>query len=164
MHSKIFALAALTLTLILGGPAMADPKTDTDDRNKAAVAASFEAWRAGTGGPFALLADEASWTITGQSDAAGTYPSREAFMSRVIGPFNARMSQGLKPTIREIHADGDSVVILFDAAGVARDGKPYANTYAWFFQMRDGKVVKATAFYDSLAFNDLWRRVSPQGQ
>lgn len=161
MHSKTLALAAFALTLILGGSAMTDPKTDAENRNKAVVAASFEAWRAGTGGPFALLADEASWTITGQSDAAGVYPSREAFMSQVIGPFNARMSQGIRPTIRQIHADGDAVVILFDAAGVAKDGKPYANTYAWFFQMRDGKIVKATAFYDSLAFNDLWRRVPP---
>lgn len=161
MHSKTFAPAAFALTLILGGPAMADLKTDVENRNKAVVAASFEAWRAGMGGPLALLADEACWTITGQSDAAGAYPSREAFMSQVIGPFNARMSQGIRPTIRQIHADGDAVVILFDAAGVAKDGKPYANTYAWFFQMRDGKIVKATAFYDSLAFNDLWRRVPP---
>lgn len=161
MRSKILALTALALTLIQGGSAMADPKTDIEKRNKSTVEASFEAWRAGAGGPFALLADDASWTITGRSDAAGTYPSREAFMSRVIGPFNARMSQGLKPTIRQIHAEGDAVVVLFDAAGVAKDGQPYVNTYAWFFEMKADKVVKATAFYDSLAFNDLWRRVSP---
>lgn len=161
MPMRTVAHAALALILIHGGPAMADPKTDIETRNKATVEASFEAWRAGTGGPFGLLSDDASWTITGRSDAAGTYPSREAFLSQVIGPFNARMSQGLKPTIRQIHADGDAVVILFDAAGVAKDGQPYANTYAWFFEMKADKVVKATAFYDSLAFNDLWRRVSP---
>jgi uncharacterized protein len=53
------------------------------------------------------------------------------------------------------------VIIFFDAAGTARDGKPYSNTYAWFFEMRDGKVVRAWAFFDSLAFNDLWRRLRP---
>jgi hypothetical protein len=26
-------------------------------------------------------------------------------------------------------------------------------------QMRDGRVVGGTAFYDSIAFNDLWTRV-----
>ncbi len=133
----------------------------TADRNKALVQDRFDAWAAGTGNPFELLADEASWTISGNSDAAGTYPSRAAFLRDVIGPFNARMAQGLKPSVRSLHADGDTVAILFDAAGVARDGRPYVNTYAWFFDMRDGRVIRAVAFFDAIAFNDLWRRITP---
>ena len=82
-------------------------------------------------------------------------------MREVIRPFNARMSVGLKPAIRNIYADGDTVIVFFDASGTARDGKPYANTYAWFLDMRDGKVVKASAFFDSIEFNDLWSRVQP---
>jgi uncharacterized protein len=116
---------------------------------------------AGTGSPFDLLADDATWTIVGHSVASRTYGSREAFMSEVIQPFNARMSVGLKPTIRNIYADGDTVIIFFDASGTARDGKPYANTYAWFFDMRDGKVIKASAFFDSVEFNEFWQRVTP---
>jgi ketosteroid isomerase-like protein len=133
----------------------------TTDHNKALVQDRFDAWAAGTGSPFELLADDASWTITGNSDAAGTYPGREAFLRDVIRPFNARMAEGLKPNIRSLHADGDTVVIFFDAAGVARDGRPYVNTYAWFFDMRDGLIVRAAAFFDAIAFNDLWRRISP---
>jgi ketosteroid isomerase-like protein len=82
-------------------------------------------------------------------------------MREVIRPFNARMREGLRPTVRSLHADGDTVIIFFDAKGVARDGKVYANTYAWFWEMRDGRVVKAHAFFDSITFNDLWRRVPP---
>ena len=63
--------------------------------------------------------------------------------------------------VHNIYADGDTVVIFFDASAVARDGKPYKNTYTWFLDMRDGKVVKATAFFDSIEFNDLWSRVQP---
>ena len=51
--------------------------------------------------------------------------------------------------------------MFFDAAGTARDGKPYANTYAWFLEMRAGKIVNAFAFFDAVEFNDLWKRVSP---
>ena len=29
-----------------------------------------------------------------------------------------------------------------------KDGQTYCNSYAWFFTMRDGKVVEATAFLD----------------
>lgn len=167
MHRTLTALAALTLSLFIGGAAMAQTdqtNTETEIRNKATVQASFDAWRAGQGGPFDLLTEDATWTIVGQSDASKTYPTKAAFLSEVIGPFNARMSVGIKPTIREIHADGDTVVIFFDATGTARDGKSYANTYAWFFHMRDGKVIKASAFFDSVVFNDLWRRVTPLAQ
>lgn len=135
--------------------------TDTENANRALVEQAFAHWSAGTGGPYDLLAPDAVWTIVGHSDASRTYPNREAFLSEVIGPFNARMRQSLKPTIRQITTDGDKVIIFFDAAGVAKDGKPYENTYAWFWEMREGRVVRAHAFFDSLAFNDLWRRVQP---
>jgi uncharacterized protein len=95
--------------------------------------------------------------------ASKTYGGREVFMSEVIRPFNARMSVSLKPAIHSIHAEGETVIVLFDAGGTARDGKPYENTYAWFLDLRDGKVTKATAFFDSIAFNDLWTRVPPAG-
>lgn len=53
------------------------------------------------------------------------------------------MSVGLTPAIRELCADGDIVVIFFDAKGTAYDGEPYANTYFWLFEMYDGEVTKA---------------------
>ncbi|MCW1430666.1 nuclear transport factor 2 family protein [Novosphingobium sp. JCM 18896] len=101
-----------------------------ETRNHAAVAQSFEAWRSGTGSPFDLLADDARWTIEGHSVASKTYPNKEAFLAEVIRPFNARMRVGLKPMVRSLHADGDTVIVLFDARGTARDGKPYVNSYA----------------------------------
>jgi uncharacterized protein len=144
-----------------GGTVMNDPMTGSaKEHNRATVAAAFAAWRDGSGTPFDLLAEDATWTIEGQSDAAGTYAGRESFLREVIRPFNARMRQGLKPTLRGLYADGDSVIIFFDAQGVAGDGQPYSNSYAWFWEMQDGRVVRAHAFFDSLAFNALWRRVA----
>lgn len=136
-------------------------EAQTAAQNKAAVSAKFEAWKAGTGNPFELLTEEASWTIEGNSVASKTYPTKAAFLAEVIQPFNARLSAGIKPSVKSITADGDRVVIHFDAAGTARDGKPYRNTYAWFFQMKNGRVIRAAAFFDAIAFNDLWARVTP---
>jgi ketosteroid isomerase-like protein len=151
------------LTLFHGVFAMSQPAGDIATRNKALVLDRFNAWKAGTGGPFDLLTESATWTIVGNSVAAKTYPNRESFLSEVIRPFNARMKVALKPSIRQISADGDNVIIMFDAKAVSHDGKPYTNTYAWFFTMHEGKVVAATAFFDSMEFNDLWQRVRPAG-
>jgi ketosteroid isomerase-like protein len=156
-----YALTILSIIALSGVPAMAQSADEIEKSNKAAVAAGFDAWAAGTGSPYDLLADDASWTIVGRSAASKTYPSKEAFISEVIRPFNARMSVGLKPVIRNMYAEGDTVVVFFDAAGTARDGQPYKNTYAWFLDMQDGKVVKAHAFFDSIEFNDFWARVKP---
>jgi ketosteroid isomerase-like protein len=38
---------------------------------------------------------------------------------------------------------------------------PYVNTYSWFLELRDGRVVDASAFFDSIAFDELWTRVKP---
>jgi ketosteroid isomerase-like protein len=132
---------------------------DVQATNKTIVQRGFDAWAAGTGSPYDLLAENVKWTITGNSLASKTYGSREAFIGEVIRPFNARMSVGLKPTIRRMYADGDTVIVFFDASGTAKDGVPYTNTYAWFLQMSEGRITNASAFFDSIAFNDLWTRV-----
>jgi len=50
---------------------------------------------------------------------------------------------------------------MWDGEGTRLDGNPYENTYAWFMRFREGLVVEATAFFDSIAFNELWGEVSP---
>ena len=129
--------------------------------NRATIAKAMEAWAAGTGGPYDLLADEAVWTISGNSLASKTYPSKEAFLSEVIRPFNARMRTRLIPSVHKIYADGDTVIAHFDASGTARDGQPYVNSYAWILTLKDGRIVRAFAFFDAHAFDDFWTRVSP---
>lgn len=140
-----------------------NPMTGDDQRqrNVDAVRAGLEGWAAGTGSPFDLLADDATWEITGSSDAAGTYTGRDQFVSGVIAPLVARLSTRLTPVIRALYRDGDTVIALFDAEGIALDGQPYRNTYAWFMEFRGDRIAKVTAFYDSVAFNDLWCRVTP---
>ena len=141
------------LTIIIGGAAMARDFTKVDS-NKALVQASFDRWKSGTGGPFELLAPDVEWTIVGSSPLAKTYHSKKEFIDAVIDP--------LVPTVRGIFADGDIVIILFDAEATVRDGKPYRNTYTWYFQMRDAKVVKAIAFFDNRDFDEFWNRVPPK--
>lgn len=143
--------AAVSAATAFGGAAAAD-----ETANKATVQKAFDAWAAGTGSPYDLLADNVTWTITGNSAASKAYGSRDAFINEVIKPFNARMSVGLKPTIRNMYADGDTVIVFFDAAGMAKDGQRYKNTYAWFLDLDGGKIVKASAFFDSIAFDKLW--------
>ncbi len=132
-----------------------------EQRNKEIVQQYFDGWRNGTGNFFDLLAPEATWTITGTGATAGTY-RKQALLDQVINPTSARLSTPIVPTVRGIWADGDMVIALWDGEAIARDGRPYRNTYTWYFRMQDGKAIEAIAFLDMQEFNDLWTRVSPR--
>jgi ketosteroid isomerase-like protein len=143
---------------------LAEPLASVTEANRERIRASFEAWRHGTGYVADVFADEMVWRIEGHSAASREYASKQEFVDEVLAPFSARFETGeaFRPTrIRSILADGDTVVVVWDGHGVANDGKPYDNVYAWIMKMRDGMVVEGTAFYDSISFNDLWARVTP---
>lgn len=143
-------------------PNQADAETQViEQRNKEIVQQYFDGWRDGTGSVFDLLAPNATWTIMGMGETAGTY-SRQALLDQVVSPTSARLSTPIVPTVRGIWADGDMVIVLWDGEATARDGRPYQNTYTWYFRMQDGKAVEAIAFLDMQVFNDLWTRVSPR--
>jgi uncharacterized protein len=140
---------------------MVDKKYEVELKNEQLTREAFRRWADGTGGPFELLADDALWTIVGNSVVSRKYDSKQNFIDTVIKPFNARMSQPLVPTIRSLYSDGDTVIALFDGRATAKDGKPYVNTYAWFMRFLGGRIVEVTAFFDSVEFNDFWARVKP---
>lgn len=160
-RAAVFAVMLFGALFANGRTLAAQSSGSTTERNKVLVEAGFNAWSNGTGSPYDLLAEHATWTIVGRSAASKTYQGKEAFMRDVIRPFNARMREPLKPSIRRLYADGATVIVFFDARGTARDGKPYVNTYAWFLEMQGERIVAASAFFDSLEFNELWTRVAP---
>ena len=141
---------------------MTQDANSTEARNKQIIQSAFDKWAAGTDGVFDLLADDAQWTIVGNSPVSKTYNSKQEFIDEVITPFGARMSKRFIPTnMRGLYADSDMVIAFFDGAGTALDGKPYENTYTWYMQMKDGKIVNAVAFFDTIEFTDFWTRVAP---
>lgn len=161
-HYRGFALA-LALLVVMPVPTVwaKDHGAMVAEQNKALVQSGFDAWKKGTGSPFVYLADNVTWTVVGHSLASRTYHSRRDVMDNLLNPFNARMLGHLVPAVHNIYADGDTVIVYFDAAGTTRDNQPYRNTYAWFLTFKDKKIINATAFYDSIAFNDFWRHVQP---
>ena len=134
------------------------------ETNREIIRQAFEAWRQGTGPITDVFAPGMVWRIEGHSAAAKEYRGTQQFVDEVLAPFGARFAGGepFRPvTIRGVYADGDTVVVIWDGRGVANDGRPYENSYAWIMKLDNGKVVDGTAFFDSISFDDLWSRVQP---
>jgi ketosteroid isomerase-like protein len=133
--------------------------------NRKIIRQAFDAWRQGTSAITSVFAPDMVWRIEGHSVASKEYGSKQQFIDEVLAPFGARFSesQPFRPVaIRGVYADGDTVIVIWDGRGIASDGEPYENSYAWIMKLADGLVVDGTAFFDSISFNGLWSRVQPR--
>jgi uncharacterized protein len=133
--------------------------------NREIVTDAFRSWANGTGYVASLFADDMTWEITGRSAASRKYANTQQFLDECLHPFGARFSSGdpFRPVnIRAIYDDEDNstVIVLWDGQGTTTAGTTYRNTYAWFMTLRGGKIIDGTAFYDSIAFNELWENVT----
>lgn len=149
-------------TVIGVAEARAQSREDIDEmeeKNKEIVREGFARWANGTGSFFDLLTDDAEWTITGRSPISKTYTSRRQFLDEAITPINERLSVKIVPEVRGIYADGDMVIAMWDGTATTKDGKPYKNTYSWYMTMKEGRIVKVVAFFDTIEFTELWERV-----
>ncbi|MDQ7903822.1 nuclear transport factor 2 family protein [Phytohabitans sp. ZYX-F-186] len=134
--------------------------------NREIATAAFAEWAAGGGHVSSIFAPDMRWEIVGRSAASRVYASAEEFEARVLRPFGARFDPEapFRPvTIRAVYADDEqqTVAVVWDGEGTTLAGTTYRNTYAWFMRFWQGKVVEGTAFYDSIAFNELWAEVLP---
>ncbi|MCC5661416.1 nuclear transport factor 2 family protein [Nostoc sp. XA010] len=172
-HRKLlisFGLIGFGLMIATAVPvasATAEPKQaeirkivqSNQSQNKEIVRVGFAKWANNTGSIFDLLADDAEWTITGRSPISKTYTSRKQFLEEAIVPINERLSARIVPSVRGIYAEGDTVIALWDGTATAKDGKPYTNTYSWYMTMKNGRIVKVVAFFDTIELTDLWQRI-----
>jgi uncharacterized protein len=147
------------------GAVMTDALSERTEANRETIRQAFDAWRDGTDSITDVFAPQMVWRIEGHSLVSREYGDKQHFIDEVLNPFGARFAASSEPfrpiEIRSVYADGDTVIVLWDGRGIANDGQPYENSYAWFMKMHDGKVIDGTAFYDSISFNDLWNRVQP---
>ncbi|WP_213769059.1 nuclear transport factor 2 family protein [Caballeronia sp. dw_19] len=155
-------VAAILFTLFSVPQAMAQSGSDVTASNKQKVEAALTAWSNG-GNVLSVLSDDIKWTIFGNSLIAGTTVGKNELNAKINVPFGARFAHSTEKfrpiEVKGIYGEGDMVIAQFAGRGIANDGKPYVNNYAWFLKMKDGLVIEGTAFFDSVAFNDLWTRV-----
>ncbi len=111
-----------------------------------------------------MLDENVVWRIEGSSPTARAYQGRAIFIEQAVRPFATRMADPLRPTDVTIWSDGDHVIARWRGNGVARDGQPYRNSYAWIMRMENGKAAEVTAFLDLAPYDDLIARVPAPSQ
>lgn len=153
-------LASAALLAVAAAQAQTATGQGSTERNKATVAAAFDRWAAGGSDFFnEVLSPNVVWTIEGSGPSAGAYHSRGDLVERAVRPLATRLSTPIRPVSKRIWAEGDHVIINWEGEAVARDGRPYTNSYVWIFRMEDGRAAEVTAFLDLVAYDDVLRRI-----
>ena len=126
--------------------------------NKKLIQDVFTAWAGGDGMAFFnTLAEDVQWTVIGTSPVSRTYTSRQAFVDGAAKPLTAKLAGPIQPTVVNIIAEGDNVVLQWEGKATTKAGRPYNNSYCWVMRVADGKVREGTAYIDTELVADLWR-------
>jgi len=99
------------------------------------------------------FSDEFLWTIKGTSILSGTYTNKEIFFATVIERLNKVLLPGWKMHILHHYVDQDTLIVEMRGEVKAKNGQDYNNDYCWIFKFKLNKIVRLTAYYDSLLVN-----------
>ena len=103
------------------------------------------------------FSDNFLWVIKGSSVLSGTYNNKEEFLAKVISRLSSLIATGWKMNITNTYLDNEQRILIIEMQGVAKTitGGDYNNEYCWILQFDENynKVIKLTAYYDSLLVN-----------
>ena len=102
-----------------------------------------------SGAFFEHVADDVKWTVMGTHPLAGTYHTKDDFISHTFARLDKILKEGVVLRVTNVLVDGDSAVVEMESLSTALDGKPFNNRYCWIVRFSDGTIVEVGAYLDS---------------
>ena len=98
---------------------------------------------------FKHVSDDVSWKVMGTHPLAGTYHSKEDFISHTFRRLNRILEEGVILKVRNILLQDDIAVVEMESISTALNGKPFNNTYCWVVYFKNEVIVEVRAYVDS---------------
>jgi uncharacterized protein len=95
------------------------------------------------------LADDASWTVTGQYSWSHQFKGREAILNGLMGHFRSFFAERPRTVAFNFIADGDFVAVEARGDNVTKAGLRYDNQYCLVFRIENGKIKEIKEYCDS---------------
>jgi uncharacterized protein len=120
-----------------------------EDDNVQIVKEFMEAFSdADTAGTLALMHDDATWWLGGETDISGTY-DKPAFGKLVDGVGGATKTGKIRMTPSAFTAQGERVAVEAESYAEMNDGRVYNNLYHFIFVIADGKIQSVKDYSDT---------------
>lgn len=98
----------------------------------------------------ATLADDATWTVTGQYSWSRTFTGKQSILNDLHGHVRARLAERTRTIAHRFMADGDHVVVEAKGDNVTREGVRYDNDYCLVFRLKGGRITEIREYCDSV--------------
>lgn len=116
--------------------------------NKALVTRFWEAFSAGRyDDAVAMLSDDATWWVAGNTDLSGTYSKSE--FAALLGQVTSLAPNGITVTPKLLTAEDDRVSVEAESHGAISNGKTYRNIYHFMMVVRDGRICAVREYLDT---------------
>jgi uncharacterized protein len=96
-----------------------------------------------------VLADDATWTVTGQYSWSRTFHGRDAILNDLMGHVRSLLTDRTRTVPHTFIAEGDLVVVEAKGDNLTKAGARYDNDYCIVWTVRDGKVTAVREYCDS---------------
>ena len=98
----------------------------------------------------ATLADDATWTVTGQYSWSRTFKGKASILNDLHGHVRSRLVDRARTLAHRFIADGDYVVVEAKGHNLTKEGVRYDNDYCLVFRLEGGKIKEVREYCDSV--------------
>lgn len=100
-----------------------------------------------------VLADDLNYRMIGSTPFSGRRKGKDEFLA-LYGEVASHLDGMIPLEIDKIRASGDWVFVEMHGDAVAKNGKPYANTYLQVLRVQDRKITDFTEYLDTQLIMD----------
>ena len=121
------------------------------EANKAVIRDYFERVQRGDPAVADLIADDASWWVPPASPLGGVYEGKARvleLMGSGVDLYDPAVPMQIQ--VEEMVAEGEWVCVQLVIEAATASGEPYRNHYHFAFRLRDGKIIIAKEYVDTL--------------
>ena len=98
----------------------------------------------------ASLADDVTWTVTGQYSWSRTFTGKQSILNDLHGHVRSLLVERSRTIAHRFIADGDHVVVEARGNNLTKTGMRYDNEYCLVFRLADGKIREIREYCDSV--------------
>jgi ketosteroid isomerase-like protein len=95
------------------------------------------------------MTDDVRFTLIGTTKFSKVFNGKQELLTKLLGPLNAELVEGITLTPDNLIADGDYVAMQARGKATAKNGKSYNNTYCHVFKFANGKICEVTEYLDT---------------
>ena len=98
----------------------------------------------------ATLADDATWTVTGQYSWSRTFKGKQSILNDLQAHVRSRLVERSRTLAHRFIAEGDCVVVEAKGDNLTKEGVRYDNDYCLVFRLEGGRIKEVREYCDSV--------------